>query len=137
MVWWKLLLNQEMLTAARFSAQEIIAIDMALDFVLELQLFREIWILSESRSVAQYLHTRRDGDRKDQTALARLSSGHIKTLRFSCGDKKFNICTMCKMIEATPQHLHRCAVPLVYDDLPKRPDFVLELMNANDLIDLI
>ncbi|GBM45401.1 hypothetical protein AVEN_58742-1 [Araneus ventricosus] len=72
----------------------------------------------------------------DQTVLARLSSGHLKTLRFSRGDKKFNICTKCNMIEATPQHLLDC-VALVYDDLLERPDFVLEVMKANDLMDLI
>ncbi|GBL80256.1 hypothetical protein AVEN_92192-1 [Araneus ventricosus] len=75
------------------------------------------------------------GDRKDQTALARLSSGHLKTLRFSHGDKKFNICTKCNMMEATSQRLLGC-VALVYDDLFKRPDFVLEVMKANDLMDL-
>ncbi|GBN11144.1 hypothetical protein AVEN_186708-1 [Araneus ventricosus] len=76
------------------------------------------------------------GVRKDQTALARLSSGHLKALRFSRGDKKFYIYTKCNMIEATPQHLLDC-VALVYDDLLKRPDFVLEVMRANDLMDLI
>ncbi|GBO33691.1 hypothetical protein AVEN_149476-1 [Araneus ventricosus] len=76
------------------------------------------------------------GGRKDQTPLARLTSGHLKTLRFSRGDKKFNTCTKCNMIEATPQHLLDC-VALVYDDLLKRPDFVLEVMKANDLMDLI
>ncbi|GBM91618.1 hypothetical protein AVEN_166662-1 [Araneus ventricosus] len=55
---------------------------------------------------------------------------------FSRGDKKFNICTKCNMIEATPQHLLDC-VALVYDDLHKRPNFVLEVMKANDLMDLI
>ncbi|GBM76739.1 hypothetical protein AVEN_86317-1 [Araneus ventricosus] len=199
---------------------------MALDFVLEHQLFGEIWILSDSRSVVQYLDNWRDvsdrsgmdifskfktlcnscvlhlqwissrvnlkdndiadslaeegtampqanvepflpcrkafvniswrhppahswyrsegpgatihfkGDRKDQTALARLTSGRLKTLRFSRGDKKFNICTECNMIEATPQHLLDC-VALVYDDLLKRPDFVFDVMKANDLMDLI
>ncbi|GBN20506.1 hypothetical protein AVEN_28303-1 [Araneus ventricosus] len=171
----------------------MIAIDMALDFVLEHQLFGEIRILSDSRSAIQYLDNWRDvsdrrrmdifnklrtlcntrvlhlqwipshvnlkyndiadslakegptmpqvyveplsytqeerplltflggihqlihgivvkaqvllyvlrGDRKDQTALARLSSGHFETLRFSRGDKKFNICTKCNMIEAS------------------------------------
>ncbi|GBN84885.1 hypothetical protein AVEN_71703-1 [Araneus ventricosus] len=39
---------------------EMIAIDMALDFVLEHQLFVEIWILSESRCVVQYLDNWRD-----------------------------------------------------------------------------
>ncbi|GBM64150.1 hypothetical protein AVEN_57161-1 [Araneus ventricosus] len=76
------------------------------------------------------------GYRKDQTALARLSSDHLKTFRFSRGDKKFNISAKCNMIEATPQHLLDC-VALVYDDLLKRPDFVLEVMKANDLMDLI
>ncbi|GBO04409.1 hypothetical protein AVEN_17956-1 [Araneus ventricosus] len=76
------------------------------------------------------------GVRKDQTVLARLSSGHLKTLRFSRGYKKLTICTKCNMIEATPQHLLHC-VALAYDDLLKRPDFVLEVMRANDLMDLI
>ncbi|GBN37225.1 hypothetical protein AVEN_71484-1, partial [Araneus ventricosus] len=76
------------------------------------------------------------GDGKDQTALARLSSSHLKTLRFSRGHKKFNICTKCNMIEATPQHLLDC-VALVYDDPLKRPDFVLDVIKANDLMDLI
>ncbi|GBM66259.1 hypothetical protein AVEN_35537-1 [Araneus ventricosus] len=48
------------------------------------------------------------GDRKDPTALACLSSGHLKTLTFSRGNKKFNICTKCNMTEDTPQHLLDC-----------------------------
>ncbi|GBM71836.1 hypothetical protein AVEN_159956-1 [Araneus ventricosus] len=74
------------------------------------------------------------GDWKDQITLARLASSHLKTLRFSRGDKKFNICTKCNMIEATRQHLLDC-VDLVFDDQLKRPDFVLE--KANDLMYLI
>ncbi|GBM45332.1 hypothetical protein AVEN_54393-1 [Araneus ventricosus] len=90
------------------------------------------WYCSEGPGAT--IHFKRD--RKDQTALARLSSGHLKTLRFSRGDKKFNMCTKCNVTEATPQHLLDC-VALVYDDLFKRPDFVLEVMKANDLMDLI
>ncbi|GBN05012.1 hypothetical protein AVEN_271650-1 [Araneus ventricosus] len=71
-----------------------------------------------------------------QAALARLTSGHLETLRFSRGDKKFNICTKCNIIEVNPQHILDC-VALVYDDLLERPDFVLEAMKANDLMDLI
>ncbi|GBN09545.1 hypothetical protein AVEN_214276-1 [Araneus ventricosus] len=66
------------------------------------------------------------GDREDQTALARLTSGHLKTLRFSYGDKKFSICTKCNTIEATPQHLIDC-VTLVYDDLLKRPSDPIQI----------
>ncbi|GBM38456.1 Protein still life, isoform SIF type 1 [Araneus ventricosus] len=62
------------------------------------------WYRSEGSSAT--IHFK--GDRKDQTALARLTSGHLKTLRFSRGDKEFNICTKCNMIEATPQHLLDC-----------------------------
>ncbi|GBO14170.1 hypothetical protein AVEN_41232-2-1, partial [Araneus ventricosus] len=40
----------------------------------------------------------------------------------SRGDKKFNICTKCNMIEATPQHLLDC-VALVYDNLFKLTGF--------------
>ncbi|GBO46681.1 hypothetical protein AVEN_160327-1 [Araneus ventricosus] len=47
------------------------------------------WYRGEGPGVA----IRFKGDRKDQTALARLSSGYLKTTRFSHGDKKLNICT--------------------------------------------
>ncbi|GBO23096.1 hypothetical protein AVEN_30789-1 [Araneus ventricosus] len=90
------------------------------------------WYRSEGPGVV----IRFKGDRKDQTALARLSSGNLKSLRFSRGAKKFNICTKCNMIEATPQHLLDC-VALVYDDLLKRPDLVSEVMRASALMDLI
>ncbi|GBO41559.1 hypothetical protein AVEN_214797-1, partial [Araneus ventricosus] len=39
---------------------EMIATDMALDFVLKHQLFGEIWIISDRRSVVQYLDNWRD-----------------------------------------------------------------------------
>ncbi|GBN54878.1 hypothetical protein AVEN_17440-1 [Araneus ventricosus] len=93
------------------------------------------WYHSEGPGAA----IRFKGVRKNQTALARLSSGHLKTLRLSRVDKKFNICTKCHMIEATPQHLLDC-VALVYDDLLKRPDFVFvggdegERSHGSDLI---
>ncbi|GBM89764.1 hypothetical protein AVEN_109174-1 [Araneus ventricosus] len=93
----------------------------------ELYSRRKALVIISWRHPPAYLWYRREGpgaairfkrDRKDQTALARLSSGHLKTLRCSCGDKKFNICIKCNMIEATPQHLLDC-VALVYDDLLK------------------
>ncbi|GBO18753.1 hypothetical protein AVEN_231389-1 [Araneus ventricosus] len=64
------------------------------------------WYRSESPGAT--IHFK--GDRKNHTALARLSSGHLKTLRFSRGYKKFNICTKCNIIEATPQHLLDCCL---------------------------
>ncbi|GBM78742.1 hypothetical protein AVEN_129802-1 [Araneus ventricosus] len=112
----------------------MIAIVMALDFVLEHQLFGIHQLIHRCEGPGAAIRFK--GVRKDQTTLARLSSGHLKTLRFSLGDKKFKICTKHNMIEATPQHLLDC-VALVYNDLLKRPDFVLEVMRASDLRDLI
>ncbi|GBM70778.1 hypothetical protein AVEN_69007-1 [Araneus ventricosus] len=90
------------------------------------------WYRSESPGATTHFK----GDGKDQTPLARLSYGHLKTLRFSRGDKRFNICTKCNMIEANPQYLLDYVV-LVDDALLKRPDFVLDVMKANDFMDLI
>ncbi|GBM21683.1 hypothetical protein AVEN_248509-1 [Araneus ventricosus] len=67
MVGGKLLLNADYCSIFR---SEMIAIDMALDFVLGHQLFGEIWILSDSRNVAQYLDNWRDvSDRKEWISL--------------------------------------------------------------------
>ncbi|GBL71274.1 hypothetical protein AVEN_69055-1 [Araneus ventricosus] len=58
----------------------MIAIDMALDFVLEHQLIGEIWILSDSRSVVQYLDNWRDvSDRREMDIFNKL-----RTLCNSC-----------------------------------------------------
>ncbi|GBL87726.1 hypothetical protein AVEN_81340-1 [Araneus ventricosus] len=58
----------------------MIAIDMTLDLVLEHQLFGEIWILSASRSVVQYLDNWRDvSDRRGIDIFNKL-----KTLCNSC-----------------------------------------------------
>ncbi|GBM81929.1 hypothetical protein AVEN_202647-1, partial [Araneus ventricosus] len=53
---------------------------MTLDFALEHQLFGEIWILSDSRSVVQYLDNWRDvSDRRGMDIFNKL-----KTLASSC-----------------------------------------------------
>ncbi|GBO41224.1 hypothetical protein AVEN_113147-1, partial [Araneus ventricosus] len=58
----------------------MIAVDIALDFVLEHQLFGEIWILSDSRSVVQYLDNWRDvSDRRRVDIFNKL-----KTLYNTC-----------------------------------------------------
>ncbi|GBN33311.1 hypothetical protein AVEN_69923-1 [Araneus ventricosus] len=58
----------------------MIAIDMALDFVLEHQLIGEIWILSDNRRVVQYLDNWRDvGDRRRMDIFNKL-----RTLCNSC-----------------------------------------------------
>ncbi|GFU72962.1 RNase H domain-containing protein [Trichonephila clavipes] len=44
-------------------------------------------------------------EKRDQITFARLSTGLLKSLRFSHGAKTFPICTKCNDAEATPQHL--------------------------------
>ncbi|GBN48455.1 hypothetical protein AVEN_138205-1 [Araneus ventricosus] len=69
----KLHVNEEMLTNCSVFRSEMIAIDIALDFVLEYQVFGEIWILSDSRSVIQYLVNWRDvSDRRGMDIFNKL-----------------------------------------------------------------
>ncbi|GIX86325.1 RNase H domain-containing protein [Caerostris darwini] len=83
---------------------------------------------------ASHLVTRHD--RKEQAGSVRLSTGHLKTLRFFHGAKKFPVCTKYSNEETTPQHLIIC-VNLVCEDLLKRSICVLEVFEANELMNLV
>ncbi|GFQ93810.1 RNase H domain-containing protein [Trichonephila clavata] len=56
------------------------------------------------------------GDKRDQTTFVRLSTGHLKTLRFSHGAKTFSIFTKCNDVETRSLHLLDC-VDLVREEL--------------------
>ena len=77
-----------------------------------------------------------DGERQDQTALSRLKSGHLRTLRFSGGNKIFPTCTKCNTSEATAEHLLRC-IALSREDLLRSPRAVLDRLRAEGLMELI
>ncbi|XP_055932819.1 uncharacterized protein LOC129962845 [Argiope bruennichi] len=76
------------------------------------------------------------GARQDQTALSRFKSGHLKSLRFSGGNKTFPICTKCNSSEATAEHLLRC-IGFSRENLLHSPNNVLDGLKANGLMDLI
>ncbi|KAF8771226.1 hypothetical protein HNY73_018673 [Argiope bruennichi] len=76
------------------------------------------------------------GARQDQMALSRFKSGHLKTLRFSGGNKIFPICTKCNSSEATAEHLLRC-IGFSRENLLHSPNNVLDGLKANGLLDLI
>ncbi|GFV30918.1 uncharacterized protein TNCV_4013521 [Trichonephila clavipes] len=48
-------------------------------------------------------------DRVVQTTIIRLSSGHIRGLSFNLGQKIYENCTKCNLVQATPDHLLFCA----------------------------
>ncbi|GBL73308.1 hypothetical protein AVEN_159344-1 [Araneus ventricosus] len=76
----------------------MIAIDRALNFVMEHQLFGEIWILSDSRSVAEYLDNWRDvSDRRGMDIFNKLK----------------NLCNSCVLhLQWIPSHVN-----LKYNDI--------------------
>ncbi|GFX16179.1 putative RNA-directed DNA polymerase from transposon BS [Trichonephila clavipes] len=48
-------------------------------------------------------------DRVVQTTISRLASGHIRGLSFNLGQKIYENCTKCNLVQATPDHLLFCA----------------------------
>ncbi|UYV69602.1 CNOT6L [Cordylochernes scorpioides] len=56
----------------------------------------------------------------ESQALARLRSGHIKTLKFQNGQKTFNNCLKCNSAETSPEHILSCS-ELTIEDLFSRP----------------
>ncbi|GFV89220.1 uncharacterized protein TNCV_4914191 [Trichonephila clavipes] len=48
-------------------------------------------------------------DRVVQTTISRLASGHTRGLSFHLGQKIYENCTKCNLVQATPDHLLFCA----------------------------
>ncbi|GFW49014.1 RNase H domain-containing protein [Trichonephila clavipes] len=48
-------------------------------------------------------------DRVVQTTISRLASGHIRGLSFNLGQKIYENCTKCNLVQATPDHILFCA----------------------------
>ncbi|GFW28036.1 uncharacterized protein TNCV_769161 [Trichonephila clavipes] len=44
-------------------------------------------------------------NRQEQTILAHLRSGHLKSMQFSEGSKSFEMCTNCSCESASPAHI--------------------------------
>ncbi|GFX33933.1 RNase H domain-containing protein [Trichonephila clavipes] len=50
----------------------------------------------------------RGSSRRDQTALTRFLRGHLISLTFVDGIKRFEICTKCSFAQASPRHILSC-----------------------------
>ncbi|GFX24690.1 RNase H domain-containing protein [Trichonephila clavipes] len=66
-------------------------------------------------------------DRVVQTTISRLASGHIRGLSFNLGQKIYENCTKCNLVQATPDHLLFCA-GLEREDIYSSPLLVKEYL---------
>ncbi|GFV62087.1 putative RNA-directed DNA polymerase from transposon BS [Trichonephila clavipes] len=74
-------------------------------------------------------------DRVVQTTISRLASGHIRGLSFSLGQKIYENCTKCNLVQATPDHLLFCA-GLEREDIYSSPLLVYDFLRTLGLMDL-
>ncbi|GFU86667.1 uncharacterized protein TNCV_2880871 [Trichonephila clavipes] len=71
-------------------------------------------------------------DRVVQTTISRLASGHIRGLSFNLGQKIYENCTKCNLVQATPDHLLFCA-GLEREDIYSNPLLVARIINTSTL----
>ncbi|GFY19583.1 RNase H domain-containing protein [Trichonephila clavipes] len=75
-------------------------------------------------------------DRVVQTTISRLASGHIRGLSFNLGQKIYENCTKCNLVQATPDHLLFCA-GLEREDIYSSPLLVYDFLRTLGLMDLV
>ncbi|GFY68813.1 uncharacterized protein TNIN_288331 [Trichonephila inaurata madagascariensis] len=74
-----------------------------------------------------------DGNRKDQTAVSRLLSGHLKGMTFESGRKVFQTCSKCHLLPASPDHILDC-LGLALEDVHASPLLVLDFARVKGLM---
>ncbi|GFW89998.1 protein CASC3 [Trichonephila clavipes] len=75
-------------------------------------------------------------DRVVQTTISRLASGYIRGLSFHLGQKIYENCTKCNLVQATPDHLLFCA-GLDREDIYSSPLLVYDFLRTLGLMDLV
>ncbi|GFY16423.1 RNase H domain-containing protein [Trichonephila clavipes] len=75
-------------------------------------------------------------DRVVQTTISRLASGHTRGLSFHLGQKIYENCTKCNLIQATPDHLLFSA-GLDREDIYSSPLLVYDFLRTLGLMDLV
>ncbi|GFY06127.1 replication factor C subunit 3 [Trichonephila clavipes] len=75
-------------------------------------------------------------DRVVQTTISRLASGHIRGLSFNIGQKIYENCTKCNLVQATPDHFLFCA-GLEREDIYSSPLLVYDFLRTLGLMDLV
>ncbi|GBM05586.1 hypothetical protein AVEN_94845-1 [Araneus ventricosus] len=71
-----------------------------------------------------------DCNRRDQTTLTSILSGHIRSLTFSDNSKCFEICSKCTVKQATPDHILAC-LRLSKQDLVSNPLLTLDFFRVH------
>ncbi|GFY69809.1 uncharacterized protein TNIN_255211 [Trichonephila inaurata madagascariensis] len=61
-----------------------------------------------------------DGNRKDQMAVSRFLSGHLKGMTFESGCKVFQTCSKCHLLPASSEHILYC-LGLALEDVHESP----------------
>ncbi|GFY13432.1 uncharacterized protein TNCV_1803031 [Trichonephila clavipes] len=74
--------------------------------------------------------------RKDQTAVSRLLSGHLKGMTFKSGHKVFQTCSKCHLLPASLGHILDC-LGLALEDVHASPLLMLDFGRVNGLVNLI
>ncbi|GFV00043.1 replication factor C subunit 3 [Trichonephila clavipes] len=75
-------------------------------------------------------------DRVVQTTISRLASGYIRGLSLNLGQKIYENCTKCNLVQATPDHLLFCA-GLEREDIYSSPLLVYDFLRTLWLMDLV
>ncbi|GFX43791.1 uncharacterized protein TNCV_4110701 [Trichonephila clavipes] len=73
--------------------------------------------------------------RQDQTLLARVQMGHLKTMKFSEGCKSFEMCTNCSE-PASLAHILE-SLGLTKRNLADDPLLVLDFLKVYNVMDLV
>src|SRR5579859_6078111 len=74
--------------------------------------------------------------REEQTALSRMKSGHLRSMRFINGTKHFPQCSHCNGGEASPAHILQC-IGLQPDSLYHQPGEVLRRLKFSPFMGLM
>lgn len=75
-------------------------------------------------------------DRKINTCLSRLASGHLKCLSFSQGIKTYPLCPKCHQHQASAEHILSC-LELQWEEIYTSPLLVYDFLFVNGFIDLV
>ncbi|XP_071041949.1 uncharacterized protein [Parasteatoda tepidariorum] len=75
-------------------------------------------------------------NRKDQTALTRLISGHLKSLSFEGSIKIYPNCPRCHNMQASPQHILDC-LGLDKRDILKNTLMVADFLRVMNFMDIV
>ncbi|GFY48665.1 uncharacterized protein TNIN_246091 [Trichonephila inaurata madagascariensis] len=73
------------------------------------------------------------GNRKDQTAVSRLLSGHLKGMTFESGRKVSQTCSKCHLLPASSEHILDC-LGLALEEVHASPLLVLDFARVNGLM---